>query len=77
MITPDSGSWMGARRFSSPHRGVGVLAMPDARLDTMRRVESVGMVRLGAGELQLLLPCMPDGVIIDRRCVADGVQGRH
>jgi len=48
-----------------------VLAMPDAGLDTTRRVESVCMVPLGAGVLPLLVPGVAVGVIIDSRCVAD------
>jgi hypothetical protein len=51
-----------------------VLAMPDARLDTTRRVESACEVPPGAGVLRLLVPGMAVGVIIDRRCVADGVR---
>jgi hypothetical protein len=35
--------------FSGLLTGVGVLAMPDAGLDTMRHVESVYNVPLGAG----------------------------
>jgi hypothetical protein len=42
---------MGVGRFSRPLRGVGVLAMPDAGLDTTRRVESVCVIPLGAGVL--------------------------
>jgi hypothetical protein len=53
---------------------VGVLAMPDAGLDTTRRVESVCVIPLGAGVLRLLVPGVAVGVIIDRRCVADGVE---
>jgi len=48
--------------------------MPDAGLDTTRRVESVWMILLGAGVLQLLVPSVAVGVINDRRCVADGVE---
>jgi hypothetical protein len=48
--------------------------MPDTGLDTMRRVESVCMVPLGAGVLRLHVPGMAVGVIIDRLCVADGVE---
>jgi len=47
--------------------------MPDAGLDTMRRVDSVCEVPLGAGVLWLLVPGVAVGVIIHRRCVADGV----
>jgi hypothetical protein len=65
---------MGVGRFSRPPRRVGVLAMPDAGLDTMRPVESVCIVPLGAGVLRLLVPGVAVGVIIDRRCVVDGVE---
>jgi len=47
--------------------------MPDAGLDTTRRVESVCEVPLGAGVLRLLVPSVAVGVIIDRRCLADRV----
>jgi len=73
MIAWASGLRMGVGRFSRQLRGVGVLAMPDAGLDTTRHVESVCEVPLGAGVLRLLVPGMPVGVIIQRRCVADGV----
>jgi len=68
---------MGVGRFSRPLRGVGVLAMPDAGLDTTRHVESVCVIPLGGGVLRLLVPGMAVGVIIDRRCVADGVEVTH
>jgi len=74
MIARASGFGMGVGRFSRSLRGVGVLAMPDAGLDTTRRVESVCMVLLGAGVLRLLVPGVAVGVIIDRRCVVDGVE---
>jgi hypothetical protein len=74
MIAWASGFGMGVGRFSRPLRGVGVLAMPDAGLDTTRRVESVCMVPLGAGVLRLLVPGVAVGVIIDSRCVAEGVE---
>jgi hypothetical protein len=48
--------------------------MPDAELDITRRVESVCIVPLGAGVLQLLVAGMAVAVIIDLRCVADGVE---
>jgi len=51
-----------------------VLAMPDAGLDTTRRVEFVCVIPLGAGVLRLLVPGVAVGVIIDRRWVADGVE---
>jgi len=74
MIARASGFGMGVGRFSRPLRGVGVLAMPDVGLDTTRHVESVCVIPLGAGVLRLLVPGVPVGVIIDRRCVADGVE---
>jgi hypothetical protein len=75
MIARASGVGMGVGRFSRPPRGVGVqLAMPDAELDTTRRIESVCMVPLGAGVLRLLVPGVAVGEIIDRRCAVDGVE---
>jgi len=50
-----------------------VLAMPDAGLDTTRRVDSVPVVPLGAGVLRLLVPSVAVGVIIDHHWVADRV----
>jgi hypothetical protein len=69
MIVRASGFGIGVGRFSRPQRGVRVLTMSDAGLDTMRRVE----VPPGAGVLRLLVPSMAVGVFVDRRCVADGV----
>jgi len=60
-------------RFSKPLGGVGVLAMPDAWLDTTRRIESVCHLPLAAGMSRLLVPGMAVGVLGERRCVADGV----
>jgi len=77
MIAQASGFKMGVGRFSSPLRGVGVLAMPDAGLDTTRLIESLCMVPLGAGVIRLLLPGVAVRVIIDHRCVADGVEVTH
>ena len=74
MIARTSGFGMGVGRFSRPLRGVEVLAMPDAGLDTTRHFESVCVILLGAGVLRLLVPGLAVGVIIDRRCVADGVE---
>jgi hypothetical protein len=48
--------------------------MPDAGLDTTRHVESVWVSPLGAGVLRLLVLGVAVGVIIDRRCLADGVE---
>jgi len=74
MIVRASGLGMGVGSFSRPLRGVGVLAMPDAGLDTTRRVESVCKVPPGAGVLRLLVPGMLVGVFIDRHSVADRVE---
>jgi len=48
--------------------------MPDAGLDTTRRVEFVCKVLPGAGVLQLLATVVAVGVFIDRRMVVDGVE---
>jgi hypothetical protein len=69
MIVWASGLQMGAGRFSRPQRAVGMVTMPDAGLDTPRRIQ----VRPGAGVLRLLVPGVGVGVFIDRRCVVDGV----
>jgi hypothetical protein len=74
MIAQASGFELGVGRFSRPLRGVRVLAMPDAGLDTTRNVESVSMVPLGPGVLRLLVPGVAVGIIIDHRWVADGVE---
>jgi len=73
MIARASGLGMGVGRFSRPLRGVGVLEMPDAGLDTTRCVESVCEVPLGAGVLRLHVPGVAVRIIIDHRCVAYGV----
>jgi len=75
MIALASGFGMGVGRFSRPLRGVGVLAMPDAGLDTTRRTQSVRVIPPAAGVLRLLVPGVAGGEIIDRLCVADGVEG--
>jgi len=74
MIARASGLGMGVGRFSRPLRGVGVLAMPDAGLDTTRRVESVCKVPPGAGVVRLLVTGVAVGVFIDCRSVVDGVE---
>jgi len=74
MIVRASGLGMGVGRFSRRLRGVGVLAMPDAGLDTTRRVESVCKVSPGVGVLQLPVPGLAVGVFTDRRSVADVVE---
>jgi len=68
MIARASGLGMGVGRFSIPRRGVGVITMPDAGLDTTRHSE----VLPGAGVLRLLVPGVAVGVFVDCRCVADG-----
>jgi len=61
MIARASGLGMGVGRISRPLKGVAVLAIPDARLDTMR----------------LVVPSVAGGVCIDCCYVADGVQVTH
>jgi hypothetical protein len=70
MIAWASGSGMAVGRFSRAGRGVEVITMPDAELDTMRHVE----VPLGAGVLRLFVPNVAGGAFIDCRCVADRVE---
>jgi len=59
---------MDVGRFSRLLGGVGVLAMSDAGLDTMQRVQSLCEVPPCAG-----VPGMAVGVFIDRYCGVDGV----
>jgi len=73
MIARASGLGMRVGRFSRPLRGVGVIAMPNAGLDTTRRIA----VPPGAGVLRLLVTGVAVGVFIDRRCAADGVEVTH
>lgn len=68
---------MGVSTFSRPLRGVGVLAIPDAGLDTMRRVQSVCKVPPGADVLRLLIPRVAVVIFIAHRSVADGVKAPH
>ena len=74
MVVRASGMGMGVGKDSRRWRGVGVLAMPDARLDTTRRVESVCEVPPAVSVLQLLVHSMAVGVFIDCRCVADRME---
>jgi len=73
MIARASGLGMGVGMFSRPLRGVGVKTMPDAGLDTTRRVE----VPPCTGVLRLLVPSVAVGVFIDHHCVVDGVEVTH
>jgi hypothetical protein len=77
MVARASGLGMVVGRFSRLRREVGVLAMSDARLNTTRCVESVCEVPSGAGVLRLLVSGMVVAVVIDHRCVADGVTPRR
>jgi len=70
MIARASELGMGVGRFSRPLRGVGVIAMLDAGLDTTQLVE----VPPDAGVVRLLVPDVAVGVYIDHRCAADGVE---
>jgi len=76
IIVQASGLEIGVGRFSRPLRGVGVLTIPDAGLDTTGCVESVEEVPLGAGVLRQLVSGVAVGVFIDSQCVADGVKVR-
>jgi hypothetical protein len=73
MIVRASGLQMGLGRISRPRRGVGVITMPDAGLNTMRRVE----VCLSAGLLRMCVPDIAVGVLTDRHWVADRVEVPH
>jgi len=74
MIVRAFGLWMRVGRFSRPLREVGVLAMPDAGLDTTPHLESVCEIPPGAGVEWLLVPGVAVGVFIDRHCAAGGVE---
>jgi len=66
MIAWASGLGMGVHRVSRPLRGVGVIAMPGAGLDTTRRIA----IPECAGVLRLLVTGVAVGVFINRRCLA-------
>jgi len=68
MIMWATGLGMGVGRFLRPLRGVKVLAMPHAGLDSTPGIESVCGVPLGAGVLWLLVSGMVVGVIIYHCC---------
>jgi len=65
---------MGVGRFSRLVIGVGMLAMPDAGLNTTRRTESVSEARPGAGVVRLLVPCLAVGVFIECLYVAERME---
>ena len=68
---------MGVGRLSRLLRGMGVLGIPDGKLNTMQHIESVCEVVLDAAVLQLLVHSMAVGAFIDCRCVADRVKVSH
>ena len=74
MIARASWFGIGVGRLSRPLRGVKVIAMPDAGLDTTWRIKSDCVIPLRAGVLQLLVPGLAVWVITYRRCAADGVE---
>jgi len=74
MIVWAPGLEMGVGRFSRPLRGVGVLAMPDAELDTTRRAEFICKDPPGVGVQRLLVPSLVVGEFIDCCSVVDGVE---
>jgi hypothetical protein len=74
MIARASGLGMRVDRCSRRLRGVGVLEMPDAELDTTRCVQSVCVIPLGAGVLRQRVSTRVVGVIIDHRWVANRVE---
>jgi len=65
---------MGVGRISRLLRGVGVLAMLDAGLDTMRCIESVCDVPPRAGVVRLHVPGVAVGVFND---CCGGLGGSH
>jgi hypothetical protein len=67
-----SGFGMGIGRMSSGHRGVGELAMSDARLDTTWQVEYVFQFHPSGGVHGIVV-----GVLSDDHCVVDEVEGTH
>jgi len=69
MIPRASALGMGVDRVSRLLGGVGVRAMPDVGLDTMRPVESVCEV-----PTYPVVPRVAVGVFNDHRCLADGVE---
>lgn len=65
---------IGVGRLSRVLRGVGMILLPDAELDTMRQFHFASAVAPGAGVLQLSVPGVAAGVLFDRCCVAAGME---
>jgi len=74
MIGWASASVMGVGRLSWALRGVGMILLPDAELDTMWQFHSAAAVAPGAVVLQLSVPGVAAGVLIHRCCVAAGME---
>jgi len=70
MIVRASGLGIIIGRISRLLRGVGVIAMPTARMDATRCIE----VPPAAGVLLLPVPAVLVGVFNDRHCLADRVE---
>ena len=75
IVARTPGLRMGIGSCSRLLKGVGKLAMPDARLDTVQHVESVCEGPRCAGVQRLSIPSMAVGVITDHPCVVDTVTG--
>jgi hypothetical protein len=71
MIMQSSWLRMGVGRYSSPQRGVGVLATVDAGHNTTWHVHSISNVPPWAGVLWPILPGVAVGVYIDCHSAAD------
>jgi len=74
MIAHASGLGIGVGRISRQLRGVGVLAMPDAELDTTWCVWTACEVPPETDVLRLHVPSVAVGRYIDSRCVVDRVE---
>jgi len=77
MIARTSAFGLGVDRVPRRLAGMGMLGMLDVGMDATWRIETVWMVRLGAGALRLLVPCIVVAVNIYCRCVADAVDVTH
>jgi hypothetical protein len=65
---------MGEGRFARPLRGLVVLAMLGAGLDTTQWVEFASKVPPDAGVVRLLVSGVAVEQFIDCRCIADGME---